>query len=176
MKNRLATEKLPLDFQSATRHRQASQGVEATLTSAPQTKVVETKTSPGPVRSGLYFREASSKAPSTTPGLTEIARVASLGNLSGSLAGMTTTLVRAAIYLRISLDREMDGLAIDRQRADCVEIANSRGWTISNEYVDQSLSATDKAKRRPAYDLNRPGFHAAVLLAASSADGPVLPE
>jgi site-specific DNA recombinase len=60
--------------------------------------------------------------------------------------------VRAAIYLRISLDREMDGLAIDRQRADCVEIANSRGWTISNEYVDQSMSATDKAKRRPAYD------------------------
>lgn len=26
---------------------------------------------------------------------------------------------RAAIYLRISQDREMDGLAIDRQREDC---------------------------------------------------------
>ena len=49
------------------------------------------------------------------------------GNLPSSLSGMTETLVRAAHYLRISLDREMDGLAIDRQRADCVAIANSRG-------------------------------------------------
>ncbi len=31
--------------------------------------------------------------------------------------------VRAAIYLRISLDREMDGLAIDRQREDCESLA-----------------------------------------------------
>lgn len=60
--------------------------------------------------------------------------------------------VRAALYLRISLDREMDGLAIDRQRADCLTIAELRGWNVAREYVDQSKSATDKAKRRPAYD------------------------
>lgn len=60
--------------------------------------------------------------------------------------------VRAALYLRISLDREMDGLAIDRQRADCRQIAAARGWNIVNEYVDQSRSATDKTKRRPGYD------------------------
>ncbi len=33
---------------------------------------------------------------------------------------MTT---RAAIYLRISLDAAMDGLAIDRQRQDCEALA-----------------------------------------------------
>lgn len=65
---------------------------------------------------------------------------------------MTETPVRAALYLRISLDREMDGLAIDRQRADCMQIAATRGWRIVREYVDQSRSATDKSKRRPGYD------------------------
>src|SRR5699024_10840960 len=60
--------------------------------------------------------------------------------------------VRAVIYLRISQDREMDGLAIDRQRADCERIAKDRGWQVLKEYVDQSKSATDKTKVRPAYD------------------------
>lgn len=59
---------------------------------------------------------------------------------------------RTAVYLRISLDRNMDGLAIDRQREDCLKIASDRGWEITEEYVDQSKSATDKTKRRPAYD------------------------
>lgn len=35
---------------------------------------------------------------------------------------------RAAIYLRISQDRERDGLAIDRQRGDCITEAERRGW------------------------------------------------
>ncbi|TFD17038.1 recombinase family protein [Cryobacterium sp. TMT1-21] len=65
---------------------------------------------------------------------------------------MAISPVRAALYLRISLDREMDGLAIDRQRADCIAIAKLRDWEIAHEYVDQSKSATDKTKRRPAYD------------------------
>ncbi len=68
--------------------------------------------------------------------------------------------MRAALYLRISLDREMDGLAIDRQRADCLEIANTRGWEVVREYVDQSRSATDKTKRRPGYDALVQGFAA----------------
>lgn len=46
----------------------------------------------------------------------------------------------------------MDGLAIERQRADCLEIAAARGWDVVREYVDQSKSATDKTKRRPGYD------------------------
>ena len=62
-----------------------------------------------------------------------------------------TSPVRAAIYLRISLDREMDGLAIDRQREDCESRARFRGWGIVETYIDQSISASDKTKKRPAY-------------------------
>ena len=58
----------------------------------------------------------------------------------------------AAIYLRVSLDHEMDGRTIDRHRQDCQRIARERGWTIHRECVDQSISATDKAKTRPGYD------------------------
>ena len=57
-----------------------------------------------------------------------------------------------AIYLRISIDRNMDGLAIDRQRDECKRIVKDRHWKVWKEYVDQSKSATNKAKHRPAYD------------------------
>jgi hypothetical protein len=59
---------------------------------------------------------------------------------------------KAAIYLRISLDREMDGLAIDRQREQCDALAKYRQWQVVETYVDQSKSATDRTKVRPAYD------------------------
>lgn len=62
---------------------------------------------------------------------------------------MTT---RAVIYLRISLDAAMDGLAIERQRQDCKAIAQQRGWTVVHTYVDQSISASKKDVRRPDYD------------------------
>lgn len=59
----------------------------------------------------------------------------------------------AAIYLRISLDREMDGLAIERQRELCLKKCEQHNWKpIEPYYIDQSKSATDKTKRRPAYD------------------------
>ncbi|MCT1869370.1 hypothetical protein M3C55_008245 [Micrococcus luteus] len=38
--------------------------------------------------------------------------------------------VRAAIYLRISQNREMDGLATGDQRGDCIAEAERRGWPI----------------------------------------------
>lgn len=59
---------------------------------------------------------------------------------------------RAAIYLRISLDVTGEGLAVDRQRKDCVSIATARGWEITREYVDNSISASDSRKNRPGYD------------------------
>lgn len=66
---------------------------------------------------------------------------------------MTTSKpTRAAIYLRISLDRNMDGLAIDRQRTDCEAIVASRGWDLVDTYVDQSISASKRNVTRPAYD------------------------
>lgn len=59
---------------------------------------------------------------------------------------------KAAIYLRISQDREMDGLAIERQREDCLALVREEGWEVVETYVDQSISATDASKVRPAYD------------------------
>lgn len=64
----------------------------------------------------------------------------------------STTPRKAAIYLRISLDHEMDGLAIDRQREQCEALAKFRQWEVVETYVDQSKSATDRTKVRPAYD------------------------
>ena len=59
---------------------------------------------------------------------------------------------KAAIYLRISQDREMDGLAIERQREDCENLARFRRWEVVETYVDQSKSATDRTAIRPDYD------------------------
>lgn len=67
------------------------------------------------------------------------------------MSSTPSTPVRAAVYLRISLDREMDGLAIDRQREDCEKLAQFRRWEVVETYVDQSISASDKTKKRPAY-------------------------
>lgn len=72
---------------------------------------------------------------------------------------------KAAIYLRISQDREMDGLAIDRQREDCENLARYRGWDIVETYVDQSVSATDKNKTRPAYELMVKDYQAGLFSA-----------
>lgn len=59
---------------------------------------------------------------------------------------------KAAIYLRISQDREMDGLAIERQRDDCENLAGFRRWEVVETYVDQSKSATERTAIRPDYD------------------------
>lgn len=64
----------------------------------------------------------------------------------------TTGPRRAAIYLRISQDREMDGLAISRQREDCLALAACEGWQVVETYVDQSISAYDMSAKRDGYD------------------------
>jgi len=64
---------------------------------------------------------------------------------------MSTT-VRAAVYLRISLYRNGDGLAVDRQRAECLRIVGERGWTLVGEYSDASVSAFRRNVKRPEYD------------------------
>lgn len=76
---------------------------------------------------------------------------------------MADTSKLCAVYLRISLDRNMDGLAIERQRDECMRIVTERGWTVYHEYVDQSKSATNKAKRRPAYDAMVDDFEAGMF-------------
>jgi DNA invertase Pin-like site-specific DNA recombinase len=57
--------------------------------------------------------------------------------------------METAIYLRQSVDRYGDELAINRQREDCLKLCEGRGWT-PHEYVDNDKSATKG--RRPAYE------------------------
>jgi len=59
--------------------------------------------------------------------------------------------VRAAIYARISRDVTGEGLGVERQIVDCRKIAADRGWTITEEYVDNDISAY-AGKRRPSYE------------------------
>lgn len=59
--------------------------------------------------------------------------------------------VRAAVYARISRDVTGEGLGVERQLADCRQIAADRGWTVAEEYVDNDISAY-AGKHRPAYE------------------------
>ncbi len=58
--------------------------------------------------------------------------------------------MRAAIYTRISDDREGQGLGVARQRADCEALAEREGWTVADHYSDNDISAYSGADR-PAY-------------------------
>ncbi len=49
---------------------------------------------------------------------------------------------RAGIYARISLDRTGEGLGVQRQLADCRRKAESLGWVVTEEYVDNDISAS----------------------------------
>lgn len=55
------------------------------------------------------------------------------------------------IYARVSLDREGNQLAVDRQLKLCRKLAEERGLTVTGEYVDNSISATS-GKRRPQFE------------------------
>jgi site-specific DNA recombinase len=56
-----------------------------------------------------------------------------------------------AIYARISRDEEGSGLGVKRQLKDCRALADSLGWTVAEEYVDNDISAYS-GKRRPGYE------------------------
>ena len=71
---------------------------------------------------------------------------------------MTST--RAALYLRVSLDATGEHLAVQRQREDCLAIAEARGWEVVAEFVDNSISASDARKNRPGYDALVKAFRA----------------
>ncbi|WP_432542302.1 recombinase family protein [Kineococcus sp. SYSU DK002] len=58
---------------------------------------------------------------------------------------------RAAIYVRQSLDRTGDGLAVTRQEALCRSRAEELGWDVVNVYADNSVSASKADVVRPAY-------------------------
>lgn len=57
---------------------------------------------------------------------------------------------QAAIYVRISRDREGAGLGVSRQQKDCEALADSLGWPVCDVYVDNDISAFS-GRVRPRY-------------------------
>ncbi len=72
----------------------------------------------------------------------------------------------AALYVRISRDREGAGLGIERQETDCRALAERLGWHVTEVFADNDISAASGAPR-PAYramlDAVRSGQVKAVL-------------
>lgn len=62
-----------------------------------------------------------------------------------------TMTTRAAIYCRISQDREGAGLGVARQEADCRSLCERRGWTVVDVYPDNDVSAYS-GKPRPQWN------------------------
>ena len=58
---------------------------------------------------------------------------------------------KAAVYARISKDRDGTSLGVTRQQELCERLAQQLGWTVARTYTDNDLSAYSGA-RRPAYE------------------------
>ena len=58
-------------------------------------------------------------------------------------------MTRAALYFRISQDATGEALGVTRQREDCEALAKALGWTVSEVYIDNDISA---------YKANRPAY------------------
>jgi site-specific DNA recombinase len=70
----------------------------------------------------------------------------------GGMAKPTKTTTRsAAIYVRISQDRVGAGLGVERQESECRALAKRLGWTVTEVYCDNDLSAFS-GRRRPDYE------------------------
>jgi DNA invertase Pin-like site-specific DNA recombinase len=83
------------------------------------------------------------------------------------------TRVRAAIYVRISEDREGLEKGVDRQREDCLALADRLGFEVVGIYPDDDISASTKSTRpRPQYDAMlrqaRAGAFSAILAYSNS--------
>ena len=64
---------------------------------------------------------------------------------------MRSNTTRAAIYVRISEDRDDQQLGVERQRQDCLKLCADRGWdAIEPVYEDNDISAS-KGKLRASY-------------------------
>ncbi len=59
--------------------------------------------------------------------------------------------MRAFVYTRQSSDRSGLGLAVARQREDCLKLVEHRAWTLVGEREDNDLSAAGK-RRRPGFE------------------------
>lgn len=56
----------------------------------------------------------------------------------------------AVIYTRISSDKSGEGLGVERQRTECLALAERLGWTVVDTFSDNDISAYS-GKVRPGY-------------------------
>ena len=75
---------------------------------------------------------------------------------------LSLTTPKAAIYLRVSTDEQVNGYGLDVQRTRCEAMAIVKGWEVAAVYSDEGISGTLDAGRRPGL--------AALLAAACSGD------
>lgn len=61
------------------------------------------------------------------------------------------TCMRAAVYVRQSKDAQLTGLAVARQREDCLKLCQANGWTIVEVFEENDTSASGR-KPRPVYE------------------------
>ena len=67
------------------------------------------------------------------------------------MEGVTNQHRTAALYCRISQDRDNDLLGVKRQEQACRDLARARGWKVFEVFVDDDVSAFS-GKRRPGYE------------------------
>jgi site-specific DNA recombinase len=86
------------------------------------------------------------------------------------LNGLTApTSLRAAAYIRVSSEEQLEGHSLDAQRRAIEQACAERGWQIVAWYADEGVSAhTDDIAKRPAFhqmveDAQRHRFDAVVV-------------
>jgi len=60
--------------------------------------------------------------------------------------------LRAALYLRISKDDAQTGLAVERQREECLKVIERENLDLVETYTDNGVSAYARKVRRPQFD------------------------
>ena len=76
--------------------------------------------------------------------------------------GVTRTLIRCLIYVRISLDEKHDEHGVANQMAKLEQRAGERGWTVVYRLSDNDIGVTRKDPTRPGK--YRPGYEEAMRL------------
>lgn len=60
--------------------------------------------------------------------------------------------MRAALYARVSTEEQVEGYSLDAQKRAFRNLVTQKGWTISQEYVEEGRSAhTDDIRKRPVF-------------------------
>ncbi len=71
---------------------------------------------------------------------------------SGRAESGTKSPRRAATYVRVSSDEQVEGYSLDAQRRAILQHCKAQGWTVVREYRDEGKSArTDDLKQRPQF-------------------------